>query len=158
MRNRKPLFFGLLITCFLLSNQTYSLETDKEFLMTDKVYKILRANEWETASNTGKIVTDLDNVDGFIHLSTAVQLAATLSFFFQDSDEVFLLQLDLERLDIDKLLYEEPYPNEGKRKSAFPHLYSELRTDQIANVWNLERGAFNLPEKVLLQAENPPID
>jgi uncharacterized protein (DUF952 family) len=158
MRNRKPLFFGLLITCFLLSNQTYSLETDKEFLMTDKVYKILRANEWETASNTGKIVTDLDNVDGFIHLSTAVQLAATLSFFFQDSDEVFLLQLDLEKLDKDKLLYEEPYPNQGKRKSAFPHLYSELRTDQIANVWILERGAFNLPEEVLLQVENPPID
>jgi len=158
MRNRKPLFFGLLITCFFLSNQTYSLETDKEFSMTDKVYKVLRANEWETASNTGKIVTDLDSGDGFIHLSTAVQLAATLSFFFQDSDEVFLLQLDLEKLDKDKLLYEEPYPNEGKRKSAFPHLYTELRTDQIANVWTLERDAFNLPEEVLLQAENPPID
>ena len=158
MKNRNPLFFGLLITCFFLSNQTYSLETDKEFSMMDKVYKVLRANEWEIASKTGKIVTDIDNVDGFIHLSTAVQLAATLSFFFQDSDEVFLLQLDLEKLDKDKLLYEEPYPNEGKRKSAFPHLYSELRTDQIANVWNLERGAFNLPEEVLLQAENPPTD
>ena len=158
MRNRKPLFLSLLITCFLLSNQTYSLEANKEFSMTDKVYKVLRANEWETASNTGKIVTDLDNGDGFIHLSTAVQLAATLSFFFQDTDEVFLLQLDLEKLDKDKLLYEEPYPNEGKRKSAFPHLYSELRTDQIANVWNLERGAFNLPEEVLLQAENLPTD
>ena len=158
MRNRNPLFFGLLIACFFLSNQTYSLETDKEFSMTDKVYKVLRANEWETASKTGKIITDLDSGDGFIHLSTAVQLAATLSFFFQDSDEVFLLQLDLEKLDKDKLLYEEPYPNEGKRKSAFPHLYSELRTDQIANVWTLERGAFSLPEEVLLQVENPPID
>ena len=158
MKNRNPLFLSLLITCFFLSNQTYSLETDKEFSMTDKVYKVLRANEWETASNTGKIVTDLDNIDGFIHLSTAVQLAATLSFFFRDSDEVFLLQLDLEKLDKDKLLYEEPYPNEGKRKSAFPHLYSELRADQIANVWNLERGAFNLPEEVLLQAENLPTD
>jgi uncharacterized protein (DUF952 family) len=158
MRNRKPLFFGLLITCFFLSNQTYSLETDKEFSMTDKVYKVLRADEWETASNTGKIITDLDKGDGFIHLSTAVQLAATLSFFFQDSDEVFLLQLDLEKLDKDKLLYEEPFPNEGKRKSAFPHLYSELRTDQIANVWTLERGAFSLPEEVLLQVENLTVD
>ena len=158
MRNRKPLFLSLLITCFLLSNQTYSLEANKEFSMTDKVYKVLRANEWETASNTGKIVTDLDNGDGFIHLSTAVQLAATLSFFFQDTDQVFLLQLDLEKLDKDKLLYEEPYPNKGKRKSAFPHLYSELRTDQIANVWTLERGAFNLPEEVLLQVENLTVD
>ena len=158
MKNRNPLFLSLLITWFFLSNQTYSLETDKEFSMKDKVYKVLRANEWETASNTGKIVTDLDSGDGFIHLSTAVQLAATLSFFFQDSDEVFLLQLDLEKLDKDKLLYEEPYPNEGKRKSAFPHLYSELRTDQIANVWTLERGAFSLPEEVLLQVENLTVD
>ena len=158
MKNRNSLFLSLLITCFFLSNQTYSLETDKEFSMMDKVYKVLRANEWEIASKTGKIVTDIDNVDGFIHLSTAVQLAATLSFFFQDSDEVFLLQLDLEKLDKDKLLYEEPYPNEGKRQSAFPHLYSELRTDQIANVWNLERGAFNLPEEVLLQVENLTVD
>ena len=126
--------------------------------MTDKVYKILRANEWENASSTGKIVTDLDNEDGFIHLSTAIQLAATLSLFFQDFDEVFLLQLDLDKLDKDKLLYEEPNPSEGKRKSAFPHLYSELRTDQIANVWTLERSAFNLPEEVLLQSENPPND
>ena len=81
-----------------------------------------------------------------------------MSVFFQDTDEVFLLQLDLEKLDKDKLLYEEPYPNKGKRKSAFPHLYSELRTDQIANVWTLERGAFNLPEEVLLQVENLTVD
>ena len=87
--------------------------------MTDKVYKILRANEWETASNTGKIVTDLDNVDGFIHLSTAVQLAATLSFFFQDSDEVFLLQLDLEKLDIDKLYTKNLTQTKEKEKVPF---------------------------------------
>ena len=87
-----------------------------------------------------------------------MQLATTLSFYFQDSDEVFLLQLDLGKIDNDKLLFEEPYSNEGKRKSAFPHLYSELRTDQIENIWTLERGAFNLPEEVLLQAENPPTD
>ena len=141
-----------------MANEIEVLGTNEEYSMTNKVYKVLRAKEWEAASNTGKIITDLDNGDGFIHLSTAVQLAATLSFFFQDSDEVFLLQLDLGKIDNDKLLFEESFPNEGKRKSPFPHLYSELRTDQIANVWTLERGAFNLPEEVLLQAENPPAD
>ena len=137
-----------------MANGNDNIETNKEFAMTNKVYKILRTNEWEAASNTGKIITDLDNGDGFIHLSTALQLAATLSFFFQDSDEVFLLQLDLGKINNDKLLYEQPYPNTGKRKSAFPHLYSELRTDQIANDWTLERDTFSLPEEVLLQAEN----
>ena len=122
--------------------------------MSNKPYKVLKSDEWAEALSTGKIITDLDKRDGFIHLSTASQLAATLFFYFQDSEEVILLQLDLDKINKDKLLYEEPYPNEGKRKSPFPHLYSELRTDQIANVWTLERGAFKLPETVLLQSEN----
>ena len=122
--------------------------------MSNKPYKVLKSNEWAEASSTGKIITDLDKRDGFIHLSTASQLAATLFFFFQDSEEVILLQLDLDKINKDKLLYEEPYPNEGKRKSPFPHLYSELITDQIANIWTIKRGAFDLPEEVLLQAEN----
>ena len=122
--------------------------------MSNKAYKVLKSDEWAEASSTGQIITDLDKRDGFIHLSTASQLAATLSFYFQDSEEVILLELDLDKVNTDKLLFEEPFPNQGKRKSAFPHLYSELRTDQIANVWTLERGAFKLPETVLLQSEN----
>ncbi len=122
--------------------------------MNNKPYKVLKSDEWAEASSTGKIITDLDKRDGFIHLSTASQLAATLFFYFQDSEEVILLQLDLDKINKDKLLYEEPYPNKGKRKSPFPHLYSELITDQIANIWTINRGAFDLPEEVLLQAEN----
>ena len=122
--------------------------------MSNKAYKVLKSDEWADASSTGQIITDLDKKDGFIHLSTASQLAATLSFYFQDSEEVILLELDLDKINKDKLLYEGPYPNEGKRKSPFPHLYSELITDQIANIWTIKRGAFDLPEEVLLQAEN----
>lgn len=122
--------------------------------MSNKAYKVLKPDEWAEASSTGKIITYLDKRDGFIHLSTASQLAATLSFYFQDFEEVILLQLDLDKINKDKLLYEEPYPKEGKRKSPFPHLYSELMTDQIVNIWTIKRGAFDLPEEVLLQAEN----
>jgi len=123
-------------------------------MVEKNIYKILRTNEWEEASLTGSILSEVDTKDGFIHLSTAVQLAATLSFFFKDSETVFLLQLDMEKIDINRLIYEEPYPNDGLRKGSFPHLYSELTTDQISKVWNLERGAFSLPQEVILQAEN----
>ena len=95
MRIKTLLLINLLISSILLANEIEVLGTNEEYSMTNKVYKVLRAKEWEAASNTGKIITDVDNGDGFIHLSTAVQLAATLSFFFQDSDEVFLIQLDL---------------------------------------------------------------
>ena len=120
----------------------------------NNVYKILRTNEWEEASLTGSILSEVDTKDGFIHLSTAVQLAATLSFFFKDSETAFLLQLDMEKIDINKLIFEEPYPNDGLRKGSFPHLYCELTTGQISKVWTIERGAFSLPQEVILQAEN----
>ena len=126
----------------------------EDFILKNNLYKILRIHEWEVASSKDQIVTDLDTEDGFIHLSTAAQLAGTLSFYFKESDSVFLLQLDLDKIDGEKLIFEEPYINGGKRKSPFPHLYSELYTNQISNIWNIERGAFILPDDVILQAEN----
>ena len=120
----------------------------------NNVYKILRTNEWEEASLTGSILSEVDTKDGFIHLSTAVQLTATLSLFFKDSETVFLLQLDMEKIDINKLIFEEAYPNDGLRKGSFPHLYSELTKDQRSKMWTLERGAFSLPQEGILQAEN----
>ncbi len=120
----------------------------------NNLYKILREYEWEEAKETGQITTALDKQDGFVHLSTASQLAGTLAFFFKESDSLLLLQLNLNKIDETKLIYESPHPNAGKRKSAFPHLYSQLTTDQIFESWNIKRGSFSLPEEVLLQAEN----
>ena len=126
-----------------------------KFMNKNNIYKILRELEWEQAQESGQIITDLDKQDGFIHLSTASQLAATLAFFFKDSDYLQLLQLDLDKIDVKKLIYEAPYSNEGKRKNAFPHLYSQLMTNQITESWTIERAGFSLPEEVILQAENP---
>ena len=123
-------------------------------MVENNIYKILRTHEWEDASQTGSILSEVDTKDGFIHLSTAVQLAATLSFFFKDSETVLLLQLDMDKIEMNKLIFEEPYPNDGLRKGSFPHLYFELIKDQISKVWTLERGAFSLPQEVILQAEN----
>ena len=120
----------------------------------NNVYKILKEYEWEKAKESGQITTALDKQDGFIHLSTAPQLAATLDLFFKDSDSLQLLQLNLDKIDETKLIYESSYPNEGKRKSALPHLYSQLMTYQIYESWKLKRGSFSLPEEILLQAEN----
>jgi uncharacterized protein (DUF952 family) len=139
---------------FLLTESEIDGTRFKIDFMNNNVYKILREYEWEAAKESGQITTALDKQDGFIHLSTASQLAATLAFFFKDSDSLQLLQLNLDKIDESQLVYEDPYSNEGKRKSAFPHLYSQLMTDQILKSWVIERGAFDLPEEVILQAEN----
>jgi len=114
-------------------------------------YKILTPEEWEKASLSGIIETDLDIKDGFIHLSTAQQLAATLAFYFANQDKAILLQPDYEAVK-DKLKYETTKLGD-RRQSEFPHLYDKLEVSQITQIWHLERGAFILPEDILLQVE-----
>lgn len=119
--------------------------------MENNIYKILTVEQWERAQKTGVIVTNLDQKDGFIHLSTSAQLAGTLSFFFTDFDTLILLQLKHQQPN-KALVFEAPYPK-GRRSGEFPHLYSDLTLDQIEKQWTIQRGAFVLPEEVLLQAE-----
>ena len=57
---------------------------DKEENMNKQVYKILTISEWTEAKTLGEIETALDRNDGFIHLSTAQQLAGTLAFYFKN--------------------------------------------------------------------------
>ena len=68
--------------------------------MNNNVYKTLREYEWKEAQETGQITTALDKKDGFIHLSTAPQLAATLDLLFKDSDSLHLYS----QLTIDHIL------------------------------------------------------
>jgi len=122
-----------------------------KFRMVNDVYKILTLEQWENASKTDSIVTELDKKDGFIHLSTSSQLALTLSLFFAEHDKLVLLQLNQEEIK-DSLIFEDPIPK-GERSGSFPHLYTDLSVTQVSRVWHLERGAFILPKEILLQSE-----
>jgi uncharacterized protein (DUF952 family) len=123
-----------------MTNITSDLETT--------VYKVLSLREWEAASKTGQIITDLDQQDGFIHLSSASQLNATLALYFSQEEKVVLLQIN--EIEIAEGLTYEP---SEKRGGKFAHLYDELSIKKISQVWHLERGAFILPKEVLLQSE-----
>ena len=90
--------------------------------MSNKAYKVLKPDEWAEATSTEKIITDLDKRDGFIHLSTASQLATTLSFYFQDFEEVILLQLDLDKINKDKYCMKNHTQTKEKEKVLF-HTY-----------------------------------
>ena len=140
-----PIFLAL----FLVADAEPNL--GGEFRLANDVYKILTLEEWENASQTGFVVTELDKKDGFVHLSTSSQLAVTLSFFFAQHKQVVLLQLIQDEIK-EALVFEAPVP-EDERSGLFPHLYSELVVNQVSQVWHLERGAFILPDDVLLQAE-----
>jgi len=126
----------------------------REFNLNNEIYKVLTLNEWEQAQTSGAIITQLDKEDGFIHLSTAIQLNATLSLYFVKEESVVLLQVEHAQIH-DKLKFEVPAPP-GNRISPFPHYYGDLNINAISRVWHLKRGAFELPIEVILQAEQEP--
>ena len=114
----------------------------------NNLFKVLTPEEWEFASGNGFIITELDKKDGFVHLSSATQLNMTLSLYFSKEEKVILLQINESDI-IEGLTYEYA----DKRGGEFAHFYGELRTDKISQSWHLDRSAFNLPEEVILEAE-----
>jgi uncharacterized protein (DUF952 family) len=55
------------------------------------VYKVLTQDEWGKACTEGFINTALDNTDGFVHLSSAKQLALTIRSYFDQYKTLVLV-------------------------------------------------------------------
>ena len=91
------------------------------------IYKILRAEEWETLRGTGRLAgAPVDLADGYIHFSTAEQAAETAAKHFAGAEGLRLAAVDDEHLG-DELRWE---PSRGG--ALFPHLYRELRLSDLA--------------------------
>ena len=116
------------------------------------VYKILSIEEWDKAQKSGFINTDLDIKDGFIHFSTASQLATSLELYFSNHKEVILLLPNMKKIEAN-LKYESTKPD-SKRNGFFAHLYGDLSTEDITKSWLIKREAFKLPISILLEAES----
>ena len=116
--------------------------------MHTQLYKVLTSQEWKSASQNGQICTQLDDTDGFVHLSSARQLTMTMSLYFSEEERVVLLQIN--EADIkDGLTYEYS----EKRNGQFAHFYGKLSIKKISQFWHLDRSVFSLPDEVMLQAE-----
>ena len=114
------------------------------------VFKVLTTEDWNRSQKSGYISTDLDEKDGFIHLSFANQLPLTLQLYFDNVQEIVLLKVDQKNLT-NEIIYEDS--NSKKRMGKFPHLYGKLAIENILNNWNIHKNAFKLPDSVLHDAE-----
>ncbi len=93
------------------------------------IYKIFRAEEFaqfEAVGTTRGAPVDL--ADGYVHFSTAPQVAETLARHFDGEDSLMLLAVEADLVDGD-LKWE---PSRGGQ--LFPHLYRELRRGDV--VWS----------------------
>ena len=118
-----------------------------------KIYKILTHSEWEAANKLGYVKTDLDDKDGFIHCSTAKQLALTLHLYFKKEKSLVLCEIDECDLNRSEYFFEKVLSN-NRLEQEFPHIYGKLNIEQISKTWELGKEAFQIPEDILLELEN----
>ena len=106
------------------------------------IFKILRTDEWQAlrtqCETTG---APIDVADGYIHISTAQQVAETAAKHFAGADGLFLVALETDALG-------EALEWEVSRGDAlFPHLYRKLTMSDV--VWAqplpLENGVHQFP-------------
>ena len=85
------------------------------------IYKICSASEWREAERTGVYPgSAVDRRDGFIHFSTAEQVAETAAKHFAGQHDLVLVSIDAANLG--KRLKWEP----SRGGALFPHLYGAL--------------------------------
>lgn len=97
--------------------------------MTRTVYRLLSASDWQRAQQAGAFAgTEHDRRDGFIHFSTAAQVAETAAKYYAGQTGLVLLAVDAAQLGA-ALRWE---PSRGG--ALFPHLYAELPVDAVTRV------------------------
>jgi uncharacterized protein (DUF952 family) len=93
------------------------------------IYKILRRPEWDAFRAAGETAgAPVDLADGYIHLSTAAQVAETAARHFAAESDLVLVALRADALG--PALRWEP----SRGGALFPHLYRILRLDEV--VWD----------------------
>ncbi|GAB4387482.1 DUF952 domain-containing protein [Albidovulum sp.] len=93
------------------------------------IYKIFRRTEWDAFRQAGRTLgAPVDLADGFIHFSTAEQVAETAARHFASESDLVLVAVQAEAV-ADDLRWE---PARGG--ALFPHLYRPLRLSDV--VWD----------------------
>jgi len=101
------------------------------------VFHIATRAEWEFALAAGAYRTGSLVAEGFIHCSTAAQVAATANRLFAGRTDLVLLFIDGERLTA-ALRYEPVADPPG---AVFPHVHGPIELAAVFEVVALEPGA-----------------
>ncbi len=109
-----------------------------------RIYKICSASAWREAERQGVYRGSIDDArDGFIHFSTAAQVAGTAGKHFLGQTGLFLIEVDADALGA--ALRWEP----SRDDQLFPHLYGELDLGAVTAVFDLPArsdGSHDIPE------------
>ncbi len=97
-----------------------------------KLYKILHAKEWATLRREGRFQgSEVDAIDGYIHLSTALQVCETAAKHFKGITGLVLVEIDSDQLG-DSLRWET-----ARGSQLFPHYFDALSERAVTLSWAL---------------------
>jgi uncharacterized protein (DUF952 family) len=100
------------------------------------IYKICPRALWKAAERDGTFRgAPVDHADGFIHFSTAAQVAETAAKHFAGATDLVLVAVDASALG--QALRWEP----SRGGALFPHLYGDLPIDIVRWVKPLSLGS-----------------
>ncbi|HPH86318.1 MAG TPA: DUF952 domain-containing protein [Ferruginibacter sp.] len=90
------------------------------------IYHVTSKTDWENALLLGRYEAASLQSEGFIHNSTAEQVAGVLDRYYRNEKDLLLLHIDEDKLTA-PLRYElAPSVNE-----MFPHLFGPLNLDAV---------------------------
>jgi uncharacterized protein (DUF952 family) len=108
------------------------------------VYKICSAMLWREAERVGTFTgAPVDLADGFIHFSSAAQVAETAAKHFSDQRDLLLVAVSADALG-DALRWET-----SRGGALFPHLYASLPLAAVRSVVPLTTspdGVVQIPD------------
>ena len=110
----------------------------------NSIYHITSRKAWDEASKFGSYEADSLAVEGFIHCSMLEQVLRVANSFYQDQQDLVLLEIDTGNLRPD-VRWE---PGSDKPDELFPHIYGSLNLDAVRKVLDLDQdpgGHFILP-------------
>ena len=124
-----------------------SLLREVQVSTTATIYKICSRSEWDAAVEAGRFDgAPVDIADGYIHFSTAGQVAETARRHFAGQTDLVLVAVDVGALCAD-LKWE---PSRGG--DLFPHLYGPLPASAAKSVVALPVGDDGMHQFPSLEA------
>lgn len=116
--------------------------------MSDRfIFKLLTQEQWQSFKAEDHFTgAPIDIADGYIHFSSAIQVAETGAKYFADLPGVVLAEVDTEKLSV-------PIAWEPSRGGAlFPHLYAVLPLSAVTRSAELgkdDAGQLVFPDWVV---------
>jgi glutathione S-transferase len=103
------------------------------------IYHIATAADWERARRDGQYTTSTRGLtlaeQGFIHASTAGQVALVANAFYQGAPDLLLLVIDPAQVAAE--IRYEPVPGHAR---PYPHIYGPLNIDAVVQARPFEPG------------------